>query len=101
MCFKTKNVQRQIAAQDIECFKLLDGTKSSFYNYPYEVNIENPKEELKVEAGFISRGYHSFKEEYPFYKENQGKFIIPAGSEYYDDGKELVSSDIIFKGSLV
>lgn len=111
MCFETtKSARAKIAKTDIECWKRgrndLSGVfKTSVFGHAYKVGKRNPivkiRKERNIEEGetswVIGAGYHSYKSDndslawmgYLF-----KKFIIPAGTRYYENETEYVSETI-------
>jgi hypothetical protein len=111
MCFHTEKPARvKKAKTDIECWKVLTEENRPFYftEYPpYEKGVVNPKIKLLRRERIIEKGYHSFKtrnvsgcrplasnqvDEHP---ETFKKFIIPAGTKYYENNTEYVSETIM------
>ena len=122
MCFETtKSARAKIAKTDIECWKVI---KKDFYPLYWSDNFRTKKQARKYIRNklcnrvlfsycngknyrVIELGYHSCKEKdgikissIMFYHENDGiicKFIIPAGTRYYENETEYVSETIIMK----
>jgi len=104
MCFTTrKNARAKIAKTDIECWKVLQMlNKSPCEGYRYHRNKINPKVQIKKLAGNINiqEGYHSYKSlqfayntifSYSYVR----RFIIPAGTRYFENKTEYVSETIM------
>ena len=115
MCFNTtKSARAKIAKTDIECWKYLFPDNSPPFpgvhgiNTPYQQNEISEKVKIR-KNGFcsIDKGYHSYKNENTCINNSKHysewmdieviikKFIIPAGTCYYENSKEYVSETII------
>ena len=110
MCFIVTS-RSKIATKNIVCYKKSNQEwgerKAKFTPYfkvwfSYTVNKPTEKVRLRNYGGEIDEGYHSYKDvkriEYSSYR--LGKFVIPKGARYYDNGSEYVSETLIFKGWL-
>jgi hypothetical protein len=115
MCFKTIGSARaMIAKKDIECWKVIRKNNTPVYTWvhgimtPYYKNELCPKVKLIEHNGDVYRGYHSCKEKDrdlisyacwcgPVRPDELKicKFIIPAGTRYYENNTEYVSETII------
>jgi len=115
MCFQTtKSARAKIAKTDIECWKII--TRSGHNSFSicfgkkikYVVGILQPTVNILKKCIFeryeIYKGYHSYKSlkiakedlvgckgDYDRYK----KFIIPAGTRYFENKTQYVSETII------
>jgi hypothetical protein len=112
MCFSVdrNSPQRLIATENITVYKIATSfmwgliCKPSFHNYLYIKNKLQRKIDLYVNYNdSIDEGYHSYKNSETakyFVLGNQSifEFIIPKGSEYYENNTEIVSNQIIYKG---
>jgi hypothetical protein len=106
MCFyTTKTARAKIAKTDIECWKRLQPNKTPlFYRHlpPYLKNKKSPKIKIHKHFDAVEQGYHSFQTQhiavqftYCFGESCVHKFIIPAGTRYYENETEYVSETII------
>ena len=115
MCLITNNLHKYIAEKDIVCYKVvyLQGKEiiSYWFDFPYELNrkytipvlqpIPTPNGNIIIEKGF-----HSYRNIYTakgdiwlslmeLLPKVIVKCIVPKGSEYYINSKEMVSNQII------
>ncbi len=113
MCLLTNNLHKYIAEKDIVCYKIvyLQGKKiiSFWFDFPYELNrkyttqvlqpIPVPNGDIRIEKGFHSyRNLYTAKRDVWFSLMESlviVKCIVPKGSEYYINNKEMVSNQII------
>ena len=113
MCLLTNNLYKYIAEKDIICYKIvyLQGKEiiSFWYDFPYELNrkyttqvlqpIPMPNGDISIEKGFHSyRNLDTAKGDvWLSLMESLViiKCIVPKGSEYYINSKEMVSNQII------
>ncbi len=115
MCFETtKSARAKIAKTDIVCWKVLRLDNTPIYecrNPPYIKGKINPNVKIKKVIDFgeysINEGYHSFKEkkvprgymiareQFRNYPQCLKKFIIPAGTRYFENETEYVSETIM------
>lgn len=117
MCFEVKPKSRaKIAKTDIECWKVLDEDNAPPYfpSFSYVKGFINPTVKIVVDRyrgiGDIEEGYHSLKNENVidnlkkwsrlrnYFKADPSrlkKFIIPAGTRYYENDTEYVSETIM------
>ena len=87
------------------CIKEHFAYKSNVLNKEIKLNLEENKNSILMIYAYyiIEEGYHSYSYSYRkgchFLSQHIGKFIIPKGTEYYEneDG-EVVSSNIIWTG---
>jgi hypothetical protein len=114
MCFETtKSAKAKIAKTDIKCWKYLDedNTPPCYpeHGFVYRKDVINEKVSLQItnadEIGTgaeIREGYHSYKKKdsAPDWLRHDTfvkRFIIPAGTRYYENKTEYVSETIILK----
>jgi len=107
MCFRTtKSARAKIAKTDIECWKLLcKWNIAPCQGMRYFKGKRNCNVKIKTEcynniSYFIYQGYHSYKsielaERSPLCHDYIKKFIIPAGTRYFENKTEYVSETII------
>jgi hypothetical protein len=122
MCFEVRLQTEAIKAkQDIICYKVISVNNAPWFKgthgceIPYKINGDNKRVKIKPYEGEnnderivlkIDKGYHSFitrhgAENLWSYKmtsrkENKiSRFIIPAGTIYYQNRSEYVSENII------
>ena len=113
MCLLTNNLHKYIAEKDIVCYKIvyLQGKEiiSFWYDFIYELNrkyttqvlqpIPAPYDNIRIEKGFHSyRNLDTAKGDiWLSLMESLTivKCIVPKGSEYYINNKEMVSNQII------
>lgn len=117
MCFQlqNKNSRIRIAKEDIVVFKVGRGKK--YFNCLYQFYFKYKKDKLqkKVELipllswngsyKYINSGYHSYRNldntednMFLYSRKKIGIFIIPKGTKYYQNRREIVSETIKFKG---
>lgn len=113
MCLLTNNLHKYIAEKDIVCYKIVNLRDnkiiSYWYDFPYELNSKYTTQVLQpipVLNGdiCIEKGFHSYRN-LDTAKEDTWlplteslvivKCIVPKGSEYYINSKEMVSNQII------
>lgn len=113
MCLLTNNLHKYIAEKDIVCYKIvyLQGKKiiSFWFDFPYELNKKYTTQVLQpifTKKGniLIEKGFHSYRNLYTakgdvWFSLMESlvivKCIVPKGSEYYINNKEMVSNQII------
>ncbi len=119
MCFTTtKSARAKIAKEDIVCWKFLSGNFYAPFRcihrvaLKYRPNIVQPKirlykRELFADDYRIYEGYHSYisretaKKDFAEYHfklsngEKWHKFIIPAGTRYFENKTQYVSETIM------
>ena len=117
MCFLGEN-KKLIANEDIVCYKVLRKICFRYYalcctefrykkNKLYKTEIKAERCYQRFEGIYIEEGFHSSNSIYTAKIEWMygaigitrvlAKFIIPKGAEYYENDKERVSNQIIFK----
>ena len=113
MCWNAvsdKDLEKKIAKKDIICFKVLQKSIhkymiSIYFNYRYKRMVRQPFISIDEPITSIHNGYHSYKDTKSLFDSilvypNQRicYFIIPEGTEYYENSNgELVSETIIYK----
>ena len=115
MCLLTNNTHKYIAEKDIVCYKIVylrdNKIISYWYDFIYELNRKYTTQVLQpifTKKGniCIEKGFHSYRnlgiaKDYIYYDmfnllpEIIVKCIVPKGSEYYINNKEMVSNQII------
>lgn len=115
MCLLTNNIHKYIAEKDIVCYKIVNLRDkeiiSYWFEFPYELNrkyttqvlqpIFTKKDNIRIEKGFHSYRTLGIAKDYIYYDmfnllpEIIVKCIVPKGSEYYINSKEMVSNQII------
>lgn len=115
MCLLTNNTHKYIAEKDIVCYKIVNLRDnkiiSYWYDFIYELNRKYTTQVLQpifTKKGniCIKKGFHSYRnlgiaKDYIYYDmfsllpEIIVKCIVPKGSEYYINSKEMVSNQII------
>ena len=115
MCLLTNNLHKYIAEKDIVCYKIVNLRDnkiiSYWYDFIYELNRKYTTQVLQpifTKKGniYIEKGFHSYRnlgiaKDYIYYDmfnllpEIIVKCIVPKGSEYYINNKEMVSNQII------
>lgn len=113
MCLLTNNIHKYIAEKDIVCYKIvyLQGKKiiSFWFDFLYELNRKYTTQVLQpifTKKGniCIEKGFHSYRnldiakgDVWLSLIESLAivKCIVPKGSEYYINSKEMVSNQII------
>lgn len=114
MCFDIRDREEKVAKEDIICYKMTDQGASDnqftpmFFNSSfYEKDKLNPVIKLEIKrtynsfTGFaINDGYHSLidSEGIEDFGYKWGIFVIPTGSLYYENSREYVSNQLIYKG---
>lgn len=115
MCLITNNLHKYIAEKDIVCYKIVNLRDNKIISYWYDFIYElNKKYTIPVLQPIfrkngnirIEKGFHSYRNLYiaKYYicydmfnllPEIIVKCIVPKGSEYYINSKEMVSNQII------
>ena len=117
MCFETtESARAKIAKKDITCWKVIQENFSNHFQWAiglrieYKPNLLMPSVKIKKEKEWgefvINKGYHSFclkRDLNDFVNENpfhfcstiKRKFIIPAGTRYYENDTQYVSETIM------
>ena len=113
MCFESiKPLKAKIAKKDVKCWKTLERTfenklLSVCEDFQYEIGIKQPKVDIFIKGSafgmyWINEGYHSCKtlKEAKTWKDacpehEIHKFIIPAGTRYFENELDYVSETII------
>ena len=113
MCLITNNTRKYIAEKDIVCYKIVNlrgkEITSYWFEFPYELNRKYTTQVLQPIPMLngdirIEKGFHSYRN----LNTAKGdiwlslmeslvvvKCIVPKGSEYYINSKEMVSNQII------